>query len=307
MPLVRIATRRSRLALLQAEQVAAALRGAHPGVGAELLGMTTQGDRDQAASLAALGGKGVFVKELETALLEGRADLAVHSMKDVPAALPPGLCIAGMLPRADPRDALVSSRFACLAEMPAGAVLGSSSLRRRHQAQRAQPGLVFKEVRGNVDTRLAKLDEGGYDGLLLAVAGLERLGLGGRIAERLPVAASVPAAGQGAIGMEARADDAATLELVAAVAHPPTQGCVLAERAVTAALEATCNLPIAAFAEMEGDDMHLRAFVASQDGSQALSGSLSGPADTYAALGQQLGQQLLKQGAARLLTGDQHG
>ena len=300
---IRIATRRSRLALWQAQRVASAIGAANPGVATELLGMSTQGDRQKGSPLHTLGGKGVFVKELETALLEGRADIAVHSMKDMPAALPPGLAIGGMLERADPRDALVSSRYASLAALPAGAVLGSSSLRRRCQLQLARPGLDFQDLRGNVETRLARLDAGDYDGLLLAVAGLERLGLGERIAERLPVDACIPAAGQGAIGMEVREGDADTGALVASVAHEPTQRCVLAERAVTAALGADCSLPIGAFAEIEAGEMRVRAFVSKADASAALIEAVRGSADAGERLGAELGRKLLDLGADRLLAG----
>lgn len=299
---IRIATRQSKLALQQAEQVAAAIAAANPGVSAELVGMTTLGDRNKASPLSKLGGKGIFVKELETALLEGTADLAVHSMKDVPVELPPGLVISGMLAREDPRDALVCNRFASVASLPDGALLGSSSLRRCHQLRQARPAVAFKDVRGNVDTRLKKLDQGEYDALILAVAGLVRLGLSDRIAERIAVNTSIPAAGQGAIGMEARADDPAIAALISSVTDQTTQRCVLAERALTSALSATCTLPIAAFAQIAAGTMTIKAFVANQAGTETLVDSLSGAAEAGEQLGEQLGQQLIDQGALSLLT-----
>jgi hydroxymethylbilane synthase len=253
-----IATRESRLALWQAEHVRDLL-GARFGLAVRLLGMTTRGDQILDRSLSKVGGKGLFVKELESALEEGRADLAVHSLKDVPMDLPPGFALAAVLEREDPRDALVSPRYASLAELPQGGCIGTSSLRRVAQLAAARPDLRIEPLRGNLDTRLRKLDEGQYDAIVLAAAGLMRLGLAGRIRTRFPAALMLPAAGQGALGIEVRADDAPLRGALAALVHRPTWLAVHAERAVSRGLGGSCSMPLAAHAPWQGPTLHLAA------------------------------------------------
>jgi hydroxymethylbilane synthase len=253
-----IATRESRLALWQAEHVRDLL-GARFGLSVRLLGMTTRGDQILDRALSKVGGKGLFVKELESALEEGRADLAVHSLKDVPMDLPPGFALAAVLEREDPRDALVSPRYASLAELPQGGCIGTSSLRRVAQLAAARPDLRIEPLRGNLDTRLRKLDEGQYDAIVLAAAGLVRLGLADRIRTRFPAALMLPAAGQGALGIEVRADDAPLREALAALVHRPTWLAVHAERAVSRGLGGSCSMPLAAHARWQGHTLHLAA------------------------------------------------
>src|SRR5438094_3186428 len=238
-----IATRRSRLALWQAEHIRAQLERIHPGLAVELLPMSTRGDEVLDRSLDQIGGKGLFVKELETAMAEGRAELAVHSMKDVPAELPPGFILAAICAREDPRDALVSRRFASLAEMPAGAVVGTSSLRRAAQVRERYPALALALLRGNVETRIAKLDRGEYDAIVLAVAGLVRLGLAERIRGRLSIDESLPSPGQGALGIECLAARSDLVSALQPLGDPATAQCVRAERAVSRALGGSCALP----------------------------------------------------------------
>ena len=252
-----IATRESRLALWQAEHVKALLE--QRGHRVQLLGMTTQGDQILDRSLSKVGGKGLFVKELEMALQEGRADLAVHSLKDVPMDLPGGFALACVMQREDPRDALVSPHFSSLAALPAGAVVGTSSLRRTVLLRALRPDLRIEPLRGNLDTRLRKLDEGHYAAIVLAAAGLKRLGLGHRIAQNFGTGSMLPAAGQGALGLEVRADRADLLEILHALAHLPTWLAVTAERAVSRAMGGSCSMPLAAHATLEGHHMHLRA------------------------------------------------
>ena len=261
-----IATRQSRLALWQAEHVKERLEAVHAGLAVELLPMSTRGDEVLDRSLEKVGGKGLFVKELETAMADGRADLAVHSMKDVPADLPPGFVLAAITSREDPRDAFVSNRFASAAELPAGAVLGTSSLRRAAQMSERYPSLQIKLLRGNVETRLAKLDRGEYDAIVLAVAGLVRLGLAQRIRTRLAVEESLPAPGQGALGIECLANRDDVIQALGSLADPDAAACVRAERAVSRALGGSCTLPLAAYAVMEGGTLNLSALVASPDG-----------------------------------------
>lgn len=301
MKTIRIATRESALALWQANHVKALLESAHDDVTCEIVGMTTEGDRNKVSPLSQMGGKGVFVKELETALLEGSVDIAVHSMKDVPGELPEGLEIAAMVERADPRDAFVSNNFAGLAELPDGARVGSSSLRRVLQLKAAFPGLQFLELRGNVDTRLRKLDEGQYEAIILAVAGLSRLGLSARVADAISADVSIPAAGQGAVGIECRSDDSATRELLDAINHETTWQCVGAEREVTLMLGATCNLPIAVFAEIADSNLVITGYVSDISGEQVVRESLQGPAANAQHLARELGTRLLDQGAAGLI------
>jgi hydroxymethylbilane synthase len=253
-----IATRESRLALWQAEHVRDLLAQRF-GIAVKLLGMTTRGDQILDRTLSKVGGKGLFVKELETALEEGRADLAVHSLKDVPMDLPPGFALAAVLDREDPRDALVSPRYARLADLPQGACVGTSSLRRVSQRAAQRPDLRIEPLRGNLDTRLRKLDEGQYDAIVLAAAGLVRLGLAGRIRTRFDAAQMLPAAGQGALGIEVRADDAELRQALAALIHRPTWLAVHAERAVSRGLGGSCSMPLAAHASWQGDTLHLAA------------------------------------------------
>ena len=269
-PILRIASRNSPLAMWQANFVQSRLERAHPGLAVEIVGFTTTGDRLLHSPLARLGGKGLFVKELERAMLDGEADIAVHSMKDVPAALPSGLELPVICERADPSDALVSNRYGRLAELPRGAIVGTSSLRRQCQLARLRPDLRLADLRGNVGTRLGKLDDGQYDAIILASAGLIRLGLENRIAARLDIGECLPAAGQGAIGIECRADDGETRGLLACLHHADTAARVAAEREVTLSLDGGCELPIAAHAESRGGELRLRALVGNADGSEIL-------------------------------------
>ena len=294
-----IATRRSRLALWQAEHIQKELARLHAGLAVELLPMSTKGDEILDRSLDKVGGKGLFVKELENAMADGRADLAVHSMKDVPAELPPGFVLAAIGAREDPRDALVSNRFATLAEMPRGAVLGTSSLRRAAQVRERHPGLEVALLRGNVETRVAKLDRGEYDAIVLAVAGLVRLGLGARIRSRLSLEESVPAPGQGALGIECLAARDDVQRILAPLADATTALCVRAERAVSRALGGSCSLPLGAYAEMRDGKIELTALVASQDGRQVLRTRAAGSDPEE--VGAQAARSLRDQGADAVL------
>jgi len=262
-----IATRRSRLALWQAEHVKGRLGALHPGLAVELLPLSTRGDELVDRRLDEAGGKGLFVKELENALAERRADLAVHSMKDVPADLPPGFVLAAVMRREDPRDAFVSSQYENIGQMKAGSVVGTSSLRRAAQVAQRHPRLEMRLLRGNVDTRLAKLDRGEYDAVILAVAGLVRLGLASRIRSRMDVDDSLPAPGQGALGIECLAERADVRSLVEPLNDAATARCVQAERAVSRALGGSCAVPLGAYAEVsQNGGLRLRALVASLDG-----------------------------------------
>ncbi|HKX38499.1 MAG TPA: hydroxymethylbilane synthase, partial [Burkholderiales bacterium] len=293
-----IATRRSRLAMWQAEHIRQKLEALHKGLQVELLPLSTRGDELLDRRLDDAGGKGLFVKELETALAEARADLAVHSMKDVPAELPPGFSIAAIPAREDPRDVLVSKRFASLAEMPAGGTIGTSSLRRSAQIVERYPALDIRLLRGNVDTRLAKLDRGEYDAIVLAVAGLKRLGLEARATARLSADEMLPAPGQGALGIECLAAHEEVVALLAPLADGSTTACVLAERAVRRALGGNCSLPLAAFAQANMDNMRLRALVASADGRRVVRCELEGDIADPLALGERAAQELRRQGAS---------
>ncbi|MCX9154588.1 hydroxymethylbilane synthase [Niveibacterium sp. 24ML] len=296
-----IATRESRLALWQAEHVKSLLQGLYPQAQVELLGMTTRGDQILDRALSKVGGKGLFVKELETALLDGRADIAVHSMKDVPAQLSDPFCIAAILERESPLDALVSNKYASLDEMPPGAVVGTSSLRREAQIHAMYPYLGVTPLRGNLDTRLRKLDEGQYDAIVLAAAGLKRLGLAGRIRATLPAELSLPAAGQGALAIETVAARDDVRAWLAPLADRDTTACVMAERTVTQALGGGCEVPIGVFAQISDAQMYLRGFVALPDGSRFARAELRGaPADAQV-LGMQLADALREQGAAEIL------
>ena len=296
-----IATRRSRLAMWQAEHIKEKLEALHKGLQVELLPLSTRGDELLDRRLDDAGGKGLFVKELETALAEARADLAVHSMKDVPAELPPGFSIAAIPAREDPRDVLVSKRFASLAEMPAGGTSGTSSLRRSAQIVERYPALDIRLLRGNVDTRLAKLDRGDYDAIVLAVAGLKRLGLEARATARLSADEMLPAPGQGALGIECLAAREEVVALLAPLADGSTTACVLAERAVSRALGGNCSLPLAAFAQANMDNMRLRALVASADGRRVVRCELEGDIADPLALGERAAQELRRQGASEIL------
>jgi len=318
---LRIATRKSQLALWQAEHVSALLRAAHPGLEIELVPLLTQGDRIQDRSLAAIGGKGLFIKELEVALEDSRADIAVHSMKDVPADLPDGLVIGAVLKRADPRDALVTtSGIARLEDLPKGAVVGTSSLRRQAQIRALRPDLSIEPMRGNVDTRLRKLDAGQVagaehdgsstaaagggkrmDAIVLACAGLIRLGLESRITARLDPKICLPAVTQGVIGIECRQSDSSTLQYLQALEDPATRKVMDAERAFAARLGGSCQSPIAAYAELEAGGITLRGLVAEPDGSRLLKSALSGSAENPAALGRELAERILAAGAGPLL------
>jgi len=295
----RIATRRSQLALWQAEHVAARMEAA--GARVELLPMVTQGDRILDVPLAKIGGKGLFVKELEAAMLEGRADLAVHSIKDVPMELPPGLSITAILTREDPRDAFVSNSAGTLAALPQGARVGTSSLRRQCQLKALRPDLQLLDLRGNVNTRLARLDAGDYDAIILAAAGLRRLEMSARIAEAIGPGTLLPAVGQGAIGIEARDGDEELRDILAGLHHADTASCVLAERALNRALQGGCQVPIAAHAVLDGDTLQLRALVGTVDGTRVLRAEGSGPRSAPEQLGESVAAELLAGGAADIL------
>jgi hydroxymethylbilane synthase len=298
---LRIATRKSALALWQAEFVKAQLEHFHPGLVVELVPMSTQGDRILDTPLAKIGGKGLFVKELETAILDGRADIAVHSMKDVPVEFPPGLMLHTICQREDPRDAFVSNRYQRLDDLPAGAVVGTSSLRRQCQLKALRPDLTIRDLRGNVNTRLAKLDAGEYDAIILAAAGLLRLGFADRIQQWLSVEQSLPANGQGAVGIECRTDDVQVHALLAPLEHSATRMAVLAERAMNRALQGGCQVPIGAYAVLEGDHLWLRGLVGQLDGQRILTAECRGPASAFEQLGTGLAQQLIAQGADEIL------
>jgi hydroxymethylbilane synthase len=298
-----IATRESALALWQAEHVRAQLSSRYRGTSVELLGITTQGDRIVDRPLATIGGKGLFIKELETALREGRADLAVHSLKDVPMELPEGFVLAAISSREDPRDALVSNRDDSLASMPAGSVVGTSSLRREAQLRERHPNLRIESLRGNVHTRLRKLDEGRYDAIILAAAGLKRLGLGTRIRALLDADESLPAPGQGALAIECRVDRLDVQGALAPLADRATTLATMAERAFSRALGGSCHTPLAAYAEWEEDRLWLRGLLASRDGSDVMRGeteSVVADEREAAALGVALADQFLARGAHRL-------
>jgi hydroxymethylbilane synthase len=298
---LRIATRKSQLALWQAEHVAALLRGAHPGLEIELVPMVTQGDRIQDRSLAAIGGKGLFIKELEVALEDDRADIAVHSMKDLPGDLPAGLTIGAVLERADARDALLTASAGGLDDLPRGARVGTSSLRRQAQLLAARPDLNVEGLRGNVDTRLRRLDGGDMDAILLACAGLIRLGLESRITARLDPKTFLPAVAQGVIGIECRGADSRTLRLVTVLESQDTRIVMDAERAFAHRLGGSCQSPIAAYARLEGGRLLLDGLVAEPDGSRLVRDTVSGSVDDPAALGRLLAERILDAGAGPLL------
>ncbi|HDZ9159030.1 TPA: hydroxymethylbilane synthase [Vibrio cholerae] len=298
---IRIATRQSPLALWQANYVKDALMAAHPGLQVELVTMVTRGDVILDTPLAKVGGKGLFVKELEIAMLEGRADLAVHSMKDVPVDFPDGLGLVTICEREDPRDAFVSNTYAKIEDLPSGAIVGTCSLRRQCQLKAARPDLVIKELRGNVGTRLSKLDAGEYDAIILAVAGLKRLELESRIRSFIEPEQSLPAVGQGAVGIECRVDDQRVRALLAPLNHADTADRVRCERAMNLTLQGGCQVPIGSYALLEGDTIWLRALVGEPDGSQIVRGEIRGPRTQAEQLGITLAEQLLSQGAKDIL------
>ncbi len=301
MKLLRLATRKSPLALWQAEHEAAALRTYWPGLTVELVPLSTQGDQRLDSSLARIGGKGLFVKELEQALLEGHADCAVHSLKDVPVELPPGLELGVYLEREDPYDAWVSNRYPQLTDAPNGARIGSASLRRQCQLRAWRPDLRVEVLRGNVNTRLKKLDANEYDGIILAAAGLRRLGFAARIAQVLAPELSLPAIGQGVLAIECREGDTAVLTLLTPLHHDATASCVAAERAFNLRLGGGCQAPVAAFAQWQGKHLRLQGLVGAVDGRRMLRAEQIGAGTTPAALGKELADTLLRQGAAALL------
>jgi hydroxymethylbilane synthase len=296
-----IATRASPLALWQAEHVRELLLRAHAGLAVELLRISTRGDQVLDRSLAKIGGKGLFVKELEVALMQARADLAVHSFKDVPMQLEPRFEIGAVLEREDPRDSLVSNRFGSLEELPAGARVGTSSLRRELAVRMHFPSLQVSAVRGNVGTRLAKLDRGDFDALIMAAAGLKRLGMVDRIRGILPTAQFLPAPAQGALAIEIRAGDKEVAALIAHLEHAATRAATCAERMVSRALGGSCQVPLAAYAEVEGGQLHLRAWAGSVARAQAVYGQAAGSFDQAEALGRTVVDQMKAQGVDRLL------
>ncbi|WP_027949753.1 hydroxymethylbilane synthase [Haliea salexigens] len=300
---ITIATRESPLALWQAEFVRDALQQTHPGLDVQLLGMTSRGDQLLDVPLAKVGGKGLFVKELETALLDGSADIAVHSMKDVPMEFPEGLCLGVICAREDPRDAFVSNHYESVAALPPGSIVGTSSLRRECQLRAARPDLEVRFLRGNVNTRLRKLDAGEYDAIILATAGLLRLQMDGRIRQRMPVAESLPAGGQGAVGIELRSSDQELLTLLQPLHNVPTALRVTAERALNRRLEGGCQVPIACYAELESGDktLWLRGLVGRPDGGLLLRAEARAPVAEAEALGITVAEDLLEQGAGAIL------
>ena len=299
--LIRIATRKSPLALWQAEHVAMRLSAAFPGLRTELVKMTTKGDKILDAPLAKVGGKGLFVKELEQGMLDGKADIAVHSMKDVPIEFPDGLRLAAILNREDPCDALVSNCFPSFAALPPYAKIGTSSLRRQCQIKERLPDCEILSLRGNVNTRLAKLDAGEFDAIILAAAGLKRLGFQDRITETLSPETSLPSMGQGAIGIECRDGDGQVIEWLRSLHDDSTSLRVTAERAMNERLQGGCQVPIAGFAELDGGRLWLRGLVGKPDGSQIIRGEIYGPSEEAKNLGFALAEELLNKGADIIL------
>lgn len=298
---IKIATRKSPLALWQAYFIRDQLLAHHDDLDVELIKMTSKGDKILDVPLAKVGGKGLFVKELEAGLLAGDADIAVHSMKDVPVDFPEGLHLAVICEREDPRDAFVSNKFSQLDDLPQGAVVGTSSLRRQSQLLKYRPDLQIKFLRGNVNTRLQKLDDGEYDAIILAAAGLIRLEMKQRISSYLTTEQSLPAMGQGAVGIECRVEDTLTHELIAPLAHEETTIRLTAERALNKQLEGGCQVPIGGFAELDDKQISMRAFVGSPDGKELVEGSVFGPAEDAEQLGIQLANDLLSRGAKEIL------
>lgn len=302
-PLARlvIASRESALAMWQAEHIRDRLRALYPQTEVSILGMTTQGDQILDVSLSKIGGKGLFVKELETALEDGRADFAVHSLKDVPMVLPEGFVLAAIGEREDPHDAFVSNNYENLAALPAGSVVGTSSLRRESQLRARFPHLVIEPLRGNVQTRLRKLDEGLYVAIILAAAGLKRLGLSARIRAIISSEDSLPAVGQGALGIECRADRLDVIAALQPLHHADTAACVLAERAMSRALNGSCQVPLGGFAQVQDGQLRMRGFVASPDGQRVMRAESAGDIANPETLGKKIAAELLAQGAGEIL------
>lgn len=298
---IRIATRKSPLALWQAEHVKARLEDLYNDIQVELVPMSTQGDKILDSPLSKVGGKGLFVKELEVAMLDGRADIAVHSMKDVPAEFPEGLGLAVIMEREDPTDAFVSNSLEHIEDLPEDAILGTSSLRRQCQIASWRSDIQIRTLRGNVNTRLAKLDAGDYDAIILASAGLKRLEMADRIRHSIDASISLPAAGQGAIGIECRLHDKTIMDFIASLNDDNTAARVKAERALSTRMMGGCQVPIAAFAEIEGDELWLRGLVGEPDGSQVVSGEIRGAVANAETLGQTLADELLGKGAREIL------
>jgi hydroxymethylbilane synthase len=298
---LRLATRESRLALRQAEMVSAAISARHPSIAIEIVGMTTRGDRVLDRPLAQVGGKGLFVKELEVALSEGRADIAVHSMKDVPMQVPEDFALSTFGPREDPGDAFVSARHATLDALPPGARVGTSSLRRECQLRNRYPQLEFRALRGNVNTRLARLDAGDYDAIILAVAGLNRLGLGNRVRSVLPDSLALPAIAQGILAIEYPADRDDLRGLLASFEHAPTACAASAERALGLVVEGSCEVPVGALARVEGNSLALEAFIGMPDGTRIVRDSASGRSSDAPGIGTRLGAKLLEAGGREIL------
>ncbi|MBQ5758898.1 MAG: hydroxymethylbilane synthase [Schwartzia sp.] len=298
---IKIGTRQSALALWQAEYVAKCLRDKYPGLTVELIKMTTKGDRVLDAPLAKIGGKGLFTKELETAMLEKRTDIAVHSLKDMPTVVPDGLTIACITERYDVGDAFVSNKYDSLAQLPKGAVVGTSSLRRKAQLLAMRPDLDIRDLRGNVNSRLAKLDAGEYDAAILACAGLKRLGFGDRIKEIISRDDLLPAVGQGALAIEAREDDPEILELIEFLNDDNTRSAASLERAFLARVEGGCQVPVGVYARAEGDTIEADAVIASLDGARVFRGKIEGTVSEAANLGRQLAEDLLADGALEIM------
>ena len=299
--ILKIATRQSPLALWQANFVKNRLEDLYPQIKVKLISMVTKGDVILDTPLAKIGGKGLFVKELENALLEKCADIAVHSMKDVPMQFPKGLGLSVICKREDPRDAFVSNKYQSLDELPQGSIVGTSSLRRQCQLKQLRPDLDIRSLRGNVGTRLTKLDNGDYDAIILAAAGLIRLGMPNRITSFIETAQFLPAAGQGAVGIECRTDDATVQALLAPLADPETTACVLAERAMNAHLQGGCQVPIGGYAVLENGHIYLRALVGALDGSKIIYAEGKNTLENAEILGVQIAEKLLTQGADRIL------
>jgi len=298
---LRIATRKSPLALWQAEHVKTRLMQAHQGLDVELVTFTTQGDKILDTPLAKIGGKGLFVKELEVAILEGKADIAAHSIKDVPMEFPEGLFLSTILEREEPCDAFVSNKFDSVQTLPEGAIVGTCSLRRRCQLLSKRPDLKIKDLRGNVNSRLEKLDNGDYDAIILACAGLVRLDMATRIKQRISSSWIMPAVGQGAVGLEAREGDVETLSLLSVLHHQDTADRINAERALNRRLQGGCQVPIASYAILDGDTLHLQALVGEPDGSKIIAGDISGHRSDGEQLGIKLADDLLSRGAKEIL------
>lgn len=296
-----IGSRGSKLALWQSEHIAARLRALHAGLNVEIRRITTRGDKILDVPLAKIGGKGLFTKELENAMLDGTIDLAVHSLKDMPTQLPEGLVLAAVTEREEPYDALVSPRFKTLAALPQGAIVGTSSLRRQAQLLAVRPDLQIRSLRGNVDTRLSKVEDGTFDAIILAAAGLKRLGFGDKITQILPLAVSLPAVGQGALAIESRADDPFTQALLQGLDHEETRLAVTAERAFLRTVEGGCQVPVGVHATFSGDELHIEALIASLDGQTVLRDAVTGASGQADALGRQLAERMLAAGGRELM------